>query len=129
MTPLAPVSIAGWSAFDLPGAIGGRGFWSCGRASWDMASRGRRSVRVIQVAGLAAGHGRLAVRWARAQGRQVHPAPRRLMIRWPCMTQCPQDTVLLRRAFIDRTGFSRDRGKSAQVPGLPPAISASLDSG
>jgi hypothetical protein len=49
------------------------------------------------------------------------------MIRWPCMTQCPQDTVLLRRAFIDRTGFSRDRGKSAQIPGFPPAISASLD--
>ena len=46
------------------------------------------------------------------------------MIRWPCMTQCPQDTVLLRRAFMDRTGFSRDRGKSAQIPGFPPAISA-----
>ena len=94
-----------------------------------MASCGRRGIRVIQVAGLAAGHGRLAVRWARAQGRQVHPAPRRLMIRWPCMTQCPQDTVLLRRAFIDRTGFSRDRGKSAQIPGFLPAISASLDRG
>jgi len=47
------------------------------------------------------------------------------MIRWPCMTQCPQDTVLLRRAFIDRTGFSRDRGKSAQIPGFPLAIFAS----
>src|SRR5690348_5872429 len=129
MAPMVPAAIAGWSSFNLPCAIGGRCFWSCGRASWDMASRGRRGVRVVQVAGFAAGHDRLAVRWAWAQGRQVHPAPRRLMIRWPCMTQCPQDTVLLRRAFIDRTGFSRDRGKSAQTPGFPPAISASLDRG
>lgn len=37
------------------------------------------------------------------------------MIRWPCITQCPQDTVLLRLAFIDRTGSTRDR--SRMLPG------------
>jgi hypothetical protein len=49
------------------------------------------------------------------------------MIRWPCITQCPHDTVLLRRAFIDRTGFRRDRGKSAQIPRLPPVILPPFD--
>ena len=114
--------------FDLPCACG-HGFWPDGRTSWHRAGRGRRGARAIQVAGCAAGHGRLAARWAWAQGRHVHPAPRRLMIRWPCMTQCPQDTVLLCRAFIDRTGFSRDRGKSAQIPGFPPAIPPPLTGG
>jgi hypothetical protein len=46
------------------------------------------------------------------------------------MTQCPQDTVLLRRAFIDRTGFSRDRGKSVSADTrITAGHSASLDSG
>jgi hypothetical protein len=44
------------------------------------------------------------------------------MIGWPCITQCPQETVLLRRAFIDRTAFSRDRGKSTLISGPPLAI-------
>jgi hypothetical protein len=127
--PMAPVSITGCSPIRFALRYRWPRLLVRWAASWHRADWGHRGAHVIQVAGCAAGHGRLATRWAWAQGRQVHPAPRRLMIRCPCMTQCPQDTVLLRRAFIDRTGFSRDRGKSAQIPGFPTAISASLDRG